>query len=64
MQCKLCDQEIDQERLEVLPETTLCFDCAKKSDKELRQELGKKTRLLQQDAQASHSISCQNGFSK
>lgn len=30
MNCTICDNEIDPLRLEVIPETTLCFDCSSK----------------------------------
>ena len=63
MKCKLCDTDIDPERLEVLPETRICVTCAK-SDKGLLKELKSKTNILRQEAEKSHSISCQNGFHK
>lgn len=30
--CKNCDKEIDEERLEIVPETSLCIECAREED--------------------------------
>jgi len=35
--CEMCGEQIPEERLEIVPETTVCVRCASKMEQELRQ---------------------------
>ena len=37
--CESCGKQIEPERLEIFPETTLCIDCKRKSEKQRRLSL-------------------------
>jgi len=39
--CEKCGKPIDPERLEIFPETTLCVDCKRKTERSVRNSVNK-----------------------